>query len=55
MPAALLGVLWLLQDVSGAYGGGTHIANAGHLGGAATGLAFYLLFRLGRLRPRGWY
>ena len=45
MPAALMGVLWLLRDVSGVFEGGSHIAHAGHLGGAATGLAFFLLFK----------
>lgn len=55
MPAALLGALWLLNDVSGAYDGQGHIAHAGHLGGAAVGLAFFLLFKRGVIRPRGWY
>ncbi len=46
MPAALLGVLWLLNDVSGAMDGHRgHIAHAGHLGGALTGLAWFLLYR----------
>ena len=54
MPAALLGALWLLRDVSGAFGGGSSIAHAGHLGGAATGLAFFLAYRRGLIRPRGW-
>ena len=46
MPAALLGVLWLLNDVSGAMDGHRgHIAHAGHLGGAATGLAFFLAYK----------
>ena len=45
MPAALMGVLWLLRDVSGAFEGGSHITHAGHLGGAVTGLAFFLLFK----------
>lgn len=31
-----------------------HIAHAGHLGGAAVGLAFYALFRRGMIRPTGW-
>lgn len=56
MPAALLGVLWLLRDVTGAAEGGrTHIAHAGHLGGAAVGLAAFLAYRRGVIRPRGWY
>lgn len=55
MPAALLGALWLYQDVSGTLGGHSHIAHAGHLGGAAIGLAFFLAFRRGFIRPRGWY
>ncbi|EFN54012.1 hypothetical protein CHLNCDRAFT_136040 [Chlorella variabilis] len=47
MPAALLGVLWLLNDVSGAMDGHRgHIAHAGHLGGAATGLAFFLAYNV---------
>lgn len=55
MPAALLGVLWLLNDVSGAMDGHRgHIAHAGHLGGAATGLAFFLAYKRGIIRPRGW-
>ncbi|PRW39196.1 rhomboid [Chlorella sorokiniana] len=54
MPAALLGALWLLRDVSGTFGGGSSIAHAGHLGGAATGLAFFLAYRRGLIRPRGW-
>lgn len=54
MPAALLGALWLLRDVSGAFGGSSGIAHAGHLGGAATGLAFFLAYRRGLIRPRGW-
>jgi membrane associated rhomboid family serine protease len=46
MPAALLGVLWLLNDVSGAVDGHRgHIAHAGHLGGALTGLAFFLAYK----------
>ena len=51
MPAALLGALWLMRDVTGTMegggggGGGQRIAHAGHLGGAATGLAFFLLFK----------
>lgn len=55
MPAALLGALWLYQDVSGTLGGHSHIAHAGHLGGAATGLAFFLAFKRGLIRPRGWF
>lgn len=54
MPAALLGVLWLARDVTGTLEGKGHIAHAGHLGGAALGLAFYVLFRRGRIRPKGW-
>lgn len=54
MPAALLGVLWLLRDVSGTFEGGGHIAHVGHLGGAATGLLFFVLFRRGIIRPAGW-
>ena len=45
MPAALLGALWLLNDVSGTFDGSGHIAHAGHLGGAAVGLAFFVLFK----------
>ena len=54
MPAALLGALWLLRDVAGAMDGGGHIAHAGHLGGAAAGLAFFVAFRRGAIRPRSW-
>eukprot|EP00976_Prorocentrum_cordatum_P086044 1186349-Prorocentrum_minimum.AAC.2 len=39
MPSALFGVLFLLRDLSGAYGGGGNVAHAGHLGGAAAGAA----------------
>jgi membrane associated rhomboid family serine protease len=57
MPAALLGALWLVNDVSGVVtgGGSGGVAHAGHLGGAATGLLFYAAFRRGRIRPRGWW
>ena len=55
MPAALLGLLWLWNDLGGALdGGGSTIAHAGHLGGAATGLLFFLAFKRGRIRPSGW-
>lgn len=54
MPAALLGALWLARDVSGTVEGGSHVAHAGHLGGAAVGLAAWALFRRGVIRPRGW-
>ena len=54
MPAALLGVLWIVNDVSGVVDGGSKVAHMGHLGGAATGLTFYLLFRRGLIRPRGY-
>lgn len=54
MPAALLGALWLFQDISGTLEGRGHIAHAGHLGGAATGLVAFLLFKRGIVRPRGW-
>ncbi|PSC71931.1 putative purple acid phosphatase 20 [Micractinium conductrix] len=54
LPAALLGALWLFRDISGTLDGVGHIAHAGHLGGAATGLAFYLAYRRGMIRPRGW-
>lgn len=55
LPAALFGALWLYQDISGAIDGRGHIAHVGHLGGAATGLAFFLAFKRGRIRPKGWY
>lgn len=56
MPAALLGLLWLWNDLGGVVSGvGTGTAHAGHLGGACTGLAFYLAFRRGRFRPKGWW
>lgn len=56
LPAALLGLLWLWNDIGGTLDGtGSTIAHAGHLGGAATGLAFYLAFRRGLIRPRGWW
>jgi membrane associated rhomboid family serine protease len=56
MPAALLGLLWLWNDIGGTLDGrGSTIAHAGHLGGAATGLAFYLAFRRGLIRPHGWW
>lgn len=56
MPAALLSVLWLWNDLGGTLSGGASpVAHAGHLGGAATGLAFYLAFRRGHIRPKGWW
>ena len=57
MPAALLGLLWLWNDIGGVLGGGmgSGIAHAGHLGGAGVGLAFYMAFRRGLIRPRGWW
>jgi membrane associated rhomboid family serine protease len=56
MPAALLGALWLWHDLGGALGGGDGpVAHAGHLGGAATGLAFWLAFKRGLVRPQRWW
>jgi len=56
MPAALLGLLWLWNDIGGTLDGrGSTIAHAGHLGGAATGVAFYVAFRRGLIRPHGWW
>lgn len=56
LPAALLGLLWLWNDLGGALGGAgsSSIAHAGHLGGASVGLAFWLAFRRGLIRPRSW-
>jgi len=57
VPALLLGGLWLMRDVTGAMdtarggGGGGGIAHAGHLGGAALGVLFYLGIKTGRIRP----
>ncbi len=51
VPAAIAGVLFVGVDVYGAYTGGSGIANAGHLGGAAVGLVAGLVFRR-RLRLR---
>jgi membrane associated rhomboid family serine protease len=52
VPAALLGLLWLWNDLGGVLDGHqSQIAHAGHLGGAFTGLAFYLAFRRGMIRP----
>jgi len=52
IPAALLGVLWLWNDLGGVLDHGhpgrvSSIAHAGHLGGAATGLLFYMAVRRG--------
>ena len=57
LPAALLGLLWLWNDVGGVMtpGSGSNVAYAGHLGGAAVGLAYYIAFRRGRIRPVGWW
>ncbi len=56
MPAALLGILWLWNDIGGTLDGrGSTTAHAGHLGGAVTGVAFYLAFRRGLIRPHGWW
>ena len=48
VPAALLGVLFLVKDLSGLYQGGGGEANAGHLGGAVVGASYFFLGR-GRL------
>ncbi|KAM3570111.1 hypothetical protein VYU27_007808 [Nannochloropsis oceanica] len=45
VPAALLGVLFLAKDLSGLYQGGSGEANAGHLGGAVVGAAYYFVTR----------
>lgn len=53
LPAALLGMLWLWNDIAGTLGGSSQVAHAGHLGGAGMGLLYYLA-----LRRRGfgrWY
>jgi membrane associated rhomboid family serine protease len=56
MPAALLGLLWLWNDIGGTIDGrGSTVAHAGHLGGAFAGVAFYLAFRRGLIRPNGWW
>ena len=56
LPAALLGLLWLWNDLGGTLSGGpSPVAHAGHLGGAATGLAFFLAFKRGHIRPKGWW
>lgn len=58
LPAALLGLLWFWNDVGGALSGSNSfpsIAYAGHLGGAAVGVSFWLAFRRGRLSPRSWW
>ena len=51
LPAALLGALWVLNDLGGLIdhrgGSFSSIAHAGHLGGALAGLAFYAAFRRG--------
>ncbi|KAK9811360.1 hypothetical protein WJX72_002483 [[Myrmecia] bisecta] len=52
MPAAALGVLFLAQDFFGLIGGPSGISHVGHLGGAATGAAFYFLMRRRGLVPR---
>jgi membrane associated rhomboid family serine protease len=41
VPAWLLGLLWLVTNISGAVMGGDNVAYTAHLGGAAFGLLFY--------------
>lgn len=51
VPAAIAGIMFVGMDLYGAYTGGGRVANAGHLGGAATGLLAGMYFRrLFRLR-----
>lgn len=45
VPAALVGVLFLVKDLSGLYSGGGGEANAGHLGGAVVGATYFLMTR----------
>ena len=45
VPAALVGVLFLVKDLSGLYSGGGAEANAGHLGGAVIGATYFLMTR----------
>jgi membrane associated rhomboid family serine protease len=53
VPAALFGLLWLWRDLGGAMdGAASSVAHAAHIGGAATGLAFFLALRRGRLLRR---
>lgn len=46
-----------MRDVTGAMdaggGGGGGVAHAGHLGGAALGVLFFLGIKTGRIRPGG--
>ena len=56
VPAALLGGLWLYRDVDGSLSGhGSLVAHAGHLGGAAMGLLFWIFVKKGRILPRRYY
>ena len=43
VPAALLGAFFVLRDFTGLYKEGSNTSHAGHLGGAAVGLAYWLL------------
>lgn len=52
MPAFMLGVLWIASDISGSIKGEGTVGHVAHLGGAATGLAFYWAWRRGLLRRR---
>jgi membrane associated rhomboid family serine protease len=53
VPAWLFGILWIVEDVTGAVRGGDNVAYSAHLGGAACGFLFYKTgFHLGSLIPR---
>lgn len=45
VPAALFGAFFIALDLYGAFQGGGDVANAGHLGGAAVGLAYGMMLR----------
>jgi len=43
VPAALLGGFFLARDFSGLFDGNSGTSHAGHLGGAAAGLLYWLM------------
>ena len=45
VPAALLGLGFILRDFAGLYDTSSQVSHAGHLGGAAAGLIYWLLLR----------